>query len=54
VLAVLGLLMYAIPAIAIFYFYGLLFIAPFMAVWYIIITWHELQLWQKRSLIHLK
>jgi hypothetical protein len=54
VIAVLGLLMFVIPAIGLFYFYGLLFIGPVMAVWYMFITWFELHLWQRRSLIHLK
>ena len=54
VLAVLGLIVLIVPNIGFFYFYGLLFIAPIMAVWYIIITWLELQLWQRRSLIQLK
>jgi hypothetical protein len=54
VLAGLGLLMFAIPDYALFYFYALLFMGPVLAVWYIIISWLELQLWQRRSLIHLK
>ncbi len=54
VLAGLGLVVLIVPIAGLYYFLGLIWIAPIMAVWYIIITWLELKLWQRRILIQLK
>jgi hypothetical protein len=37
-----------------FYLFGLLLFSPIMAIWYLVFSLHELDIWKAKALVHLK
>ena len=50
----IGLSCFLFHAIIYFYLFGLLLFSPIMAVWYLVFSINELDVWEARALVHLK